>query len=93
MQKGQGRPIYPAADRADILGELQCVDFVTVFDEPTVDDLLRRIQPDFYVKGGDYKPAEINEHDTAKKLGIEIRVLSHRVGLGSRNVIARMRAE
>jgi D-beta-D-heptose 7-phosphate kinase/D-beta-D-heptose 1-phosphate adenosyltransferase len=91
IQKGEGRPIYPAADRAAILSELQCVDFVTVFDEPTVDDLLRRIQPDVYVKGGDYKPHEINEYDTATKLGIEVRVLSHRPGLGSRHVIERMK--
>ena len=91
MQKGANRPIYSAAERAEILSEMQCVDFVTVFDEPTVDDLLRRIQPDVYVKGGDYKPHEINEHDTAKKLGIELRVLSHRPGLGSRHVIEKMR--
>jgi len=90
-QKGQGRPIYSAADRADILSEMQCVDFVTIFEEPTVDDLLRRIQPDLYVKGGDYKPSEINEYETAKKLGIELRVLSHRPGLSSRHVIERMR--
>lgn len=91
VQKGANRPIYPAADRAAILSEMQCVDFVTVFEEPTVDDLLRRIQPDLYVKGGDYKPHEINEHDTAKRLGIELRVLAHRPGLGSRHVIEKMR--
>jgi rfaE bifunctional protein nucleotidyltransferase chain/domain len=91
VQKGAGRPVYPASDRVEILGEMQCVDFVTVFDEPTVDDLLRRIQPDVYVKGGDYKPNEINEYDTARKLGIEVRVLAHRPGLGSRHVIERLR--
>ena len=91
IQKGEGRPVFTAADRADILSELQCVDFVLIFEEPTVDDLLRRIVPDVYVKGGDYKPQEINEYDTARKLGIEVRALGHRPGLGSRHVIERMR--
>lgn len=91
VQKGEGRPIYSASDRADILSEMQCVDFVMVFDEPTVDDLLRHIQPDLYVKGGDYKPKDINEYETARKLGIELRVLSHRAGLGSRHVVEKMR--
>jgi D-beta-D-heptose 7-phosphate kinase/D-beta-D-heptose 1-phosphate adenosyltransferase len=90
-QKGAGRPVYSASDRAEILSELQCVDFVTVFEEPTVDDLLRRIQPDVYVKGGDYKPSEINEYETAKKLGIDVQVLSHRTGLGSRHVIEKLK--
>ncbi len=90
-QKGDGRPVYSSTDRAEILSEMQCVDFVIIFEEPTVDDLLRRIQPDLYVKGGDYKPHEINEYDTAKKLGIEVRVLAPRPGLGSRHVIERMK--
>lgn len=90
-QKGDGRPIYPEDQRLEILSELHCIDYLTVFDEPTAHELLRRIQPDIYVKGGDYQPHEINEHDAVQKLGIELRVLAHRPGLGSRHIIDKLR--
>jgi D-beta-D-heptose 7-phosphate kinase/D-beta-D-heptose 1-phosphate adenosyltransferase len=55
VQKGEGRPLYGEAERAEILAELQCVSYVNVFDEPTAHELIRAVQPDVYVKGGDYR--------------------------------------
>jgi D-beta-D-heptose 7-phosphate kinase/D-beta-D-heptose 1-phosphate adenosyltransferase len=92
IQKGPGRPVYAIDQRLEILSELQCIDYLVVFEEPTADDLLRRIQPDLYVKGGDYKFDDINEAQTLKNLGIELRVLAHRPGLGSRFVIEKLRS-
>ncbi len=89
-QKGPGRPVYNEKERLEILSELNCIDYLLVFEEPTVDQLLRAIVPDVYVKGGDYKPQDINEYPTARELGIDIRVLAHRPGLGSTDVIQRM---
>ena len=89
-QKGEGRPVYPLADRVTVLGELQCVDYVVPFAEPTVHALLRAIRPDVYVKGGDYRPEELNEWDLVQELGLELRLLAHRPGLGSTQVIERM---
>jgi D-beta-D-heptose 7-phosphate kinase/D-beta-D-heptose 1-phosphate adenosyltransferase len=89
-QKGEGRPVFGASDRVEILAELACVDYVTVFEEATVERLLRAIRPDLYVKGGDYRPEEINEWPVARELGIEVRVLAYRPGLGSTEVIERM---
>jgi D-beta-D-heptose 7-phosphate kinase/D-beta-D-heptose 1-phosphate adenosyltransferase len=91
--KGPNRPIYPIADRLDILSELQCIDYLTVFEEPTVHHLLEAIRPDVYAKGGDYRPEEINEHALVNELGIELRVLAHRPGLGSTEVIERIGGE
>jgi len=90
QQKGDGRPIYPIGDRLDILAELNCVDYLVVFEEPTVDELLRTLRPDVYVKGGDYRPEEINEIGVVKELGLELRILANRPGLGSSDVIERM---
>jgi D-beta-D-heptose 7-phosphate kinase/D-beta-D-heptose 1-phosphate adenosyltransferase len=87
--KGPGRPVYREPERLEILAELQCVDYLTVFREPTVHELLRRIRPEVYVKGGDYRPEEITEHDLVRELGIELRVLAHRPGLSSTSVIER----
>jgi D-beta-D-heptose 7-phosphate kinase/D-beta-D-heptose 1-phosphate adenosyltransferase len=92
VQKGAGRPIYPARERMELLSELQCVDYVCAFDTPTVHDLLRDLRPDVYVKGGDYRPEEINEYDVVQELGLDLRVLAERPGLGSTDVIERMRA-
>jgi D-beta-D-heptose 7-phosphate kinase/D-beta-D-heptose 1-phosphate adenosyltransferase len=47
--KGEGRPIHPAAGRVEILSEMECVDYVVVFEEPTAHDLLRSIRPHLYV--------------------------------------------
>lgn len=92
IQKGQGRPIYPAAERMELLSELQCVDYVCVFDTPTVHDLLRALRPDVFVKGGDYRVEEINEYDLVQELGLDLRLLAERPGLGSTDVIERVRA-
>ncbi len=90
-QKGEGRPVYPLADRVTVLAELQCVDYVVPFPEPTVHELLRSIVPDVYVKGGDYRPEQINEYDLVQELGLELRLLADRPGLGSTQVIERLR--
>ena len=50
--KGEGRPIIPEADRARMLAALACVDYVTIFDEPTPHQLLKRLRPDVLAKGG-----------------------------------------
>ena len=53
--KGEGRPLVPALQRARLLAALQSVTAVIIFDEDTADNLLRALQPDIYVKGGDYE--------------------------------------
>ena len=90
-QKGPDRPVYPLADRLDILSELQCVDYLVPFEDPTVHGLLRAIKPELFVKGGDYRPEEINEYDAVRELGLEVRVLAERPGLGSSTVVERLR--
>ncbi len=54
--KGPGRPVVSAAARAEVLTAIDCVDYVTVFDAPTAEQLVTTLQPDVYVKGGDYRP-------------------------------------
>ena len=55
--KGPARPIVPASERAALLAALACVDLVVVFDTPTAEELVRRLEPDIFVKGGDWSPA------------------------------------
>jgi D-beta-D-heptose 7-phosphate kinase/D-beta-D-heptose 1-phosphate adenosyltransferase len=59
--KGPERPIMPQEDRIDLLLALECVDAVIVFDEDTPEDVLRRLEPDIWVKGGDYRAEDLPE--------------------------------
>jgi D-beta-D-heptose 7-phosphate kinase/D-beta-D-heptose 1-phosphate adenosyltransferase len=52
--KGQGRPILPEEERAEILAALECVDGVVIFDEPTPREVIAALLPDVLVKGGDW---------------------------------------
>jgi rfaE bifunctional protein nucleotidyltransferase chain/domain len=54
--KGPERPVVPAAERAELLAALECVDRVVVFDEPTPEAALARLRPDVHCKGADYAP-------------------------------------
>ena len=61
--KGQGRPLVPQQERAEILAALSCIDYVTIFDEPTAGPLVAYVQPAIYVKGGDYANAQNGKPD------------------------------
>ena len=87
--KGEGRPVHTEKDRLELLAEFESIDYLIVFDEPTADDLIRQIHPDIYVKGGDYKPEDIVEFKLLNELEIAVRVLAHRPGMGSTEVIKR----
>lgn len=52
--KGTSRPLVPAAERALVLTALRCVDYVTIFEPTTAEQLVATLKPDVYVKGGDY---------------------------------------
>jgi rfaE bifunctional protein nucleotidyltransferase chain/domain len=68
--KGPGRPLVPQEERAEILAALACVDYVTIFGEPTACDLVALLRPAVYVKGGDYaaSPLSASARDSAPDL-------------------------
>jgi D-glycero-beta-D-manno-heptose 1-phosphate adenylyltransferase len=57
LLKGEGRPLVPQDERAEVLAALACVDYVTIFEEVTAVALVETLRPDVYVKGGDYAAA------------------------------------
>lgn len=64
--KGAGRPLVPADERAEILAALACIDYVTIFREPTANAVVDLLQPAIYVKGGDYARAQGGEPDLTR---------------------------
>ncbi len=73
--KGQGRPILPELDRAEIVASLKAVDLVTIFDEPTVTELLLAIRPDIHAKGTDYTEETVPERDVVRSFGGRVRIV------------------
>ena len=67
--KGPNRPINPEDARAEVLGALECVDAVTVFDEDTPLELIDAVLPDVLVKGGDYRPEEVVGREEVEAAG------------------------
>ena len=67
--KGGQRPIILEQDRVDLLLALECVDAVLVFDEDTPTEALRRLAPDLWVKGGDYRADDLPESAALAETG------------------------
>ncbi len=72
--KGPSLPIIPAAERAEMVAALECVDLVTVFDDPRVDGLLLRLKPHVHAKGTDYTKETVPERETVLSYGGEVAI-------------------
>jgi len=67
--KGNGRPHITETERSEIIAALRMVDVVTVFDEPTVNELIDAIHPDFHAKGTDYTTETVPERERVRAYG------------------------
>jgi len=73
--KGEGRPIMPEAERAEIVAALADVDAVTVFPEPDVRTIIREIRPDIQAKGTDYTAESVPERDAVAEYGGRVEIV------------------
>lgn len=73
--KGANRPFMPENERAEIISALNFVDAVTIFDEPTVTELIRAIRPDFHAKGTDYTTETVPEREIVKEYGGQVAIV------------------
>lgn len=90
--KGTGRPIVPAAERARLIAALVPVDAAVIFDSPTADGLITALQPEIYVKGGDYHTKPLPERPTVEAYGGRIVLIDYLPGHSTTTLIARIRA-
>ena len=91
--KGEGRPVNPAADRAEVLAGLRAVDHVVVFGEATAEELVRQLKPDIYVKGGDYSLETLPEAKIVGSYGGKTVLIPMVEGRSTTNVIRRLQNE
>jgi D-glycero-beta-D-manno-heptose 1-phosphate adenylyltransferase len=73
--KGEGRPFVPEDERAEIVASLKCVDIVTIFDDATVENLIRTLRPDFHAKGTDYTTETVPEREIVREYGGQVAIV------------------
>src|SRR6187399_1789961 len=73
--KGDGRPYIAENERAEIIASLRCVDAVTIFDEPTVNELIDDIRPDIHAKGTDYTVDSVPERESVRAYGGRVAIV------------------
>ncbi len=87
--KGAGRPLIPLEERAELVGALRAVDYVTCFDEPTLEATLRSLKPDVHAKGSDYTIENVPEGAIDRELCIEIAICGDPKDHSSTELVAR----
>jgi D-beta-D-heptose 7-phosphate kinase/D-beta-D-heptose 1-phosphate adenosyltransferase len=85
--KGPERPILPEEEREEILSSLECVDYVTIFNELTPLELISSLQPHILVKGGDWTKETAVGKEVVEKSGGEVVILPFVEGSSTSNLI------
>ena len=90
IQKGAGRPVLPATERAEIIAALESVSYVTIFDEPTVEQLLLALKPDVHAKGTDYTAETVPEREVVRSYGGQVAIVGDPKDHSTSTIIARL---
>lgn len=88
--KGPSRPIYPSAERVELLAALEIVDAILVFDEQTPERVLATVRPDVHVKGADYADKPIPERAIVEGYGGRVELVPLVAGRSSTDTLARL---
>jgi D-glycero-beta-D-manno-heptose 1-phosphate adenylyltransferase len=90
--KGEGRPVNPEQDRAEVLAALESVDYVTIFPELRATNFLQAAQPSTYAKGGDYTADTLDPEERAvlEKFGTKIEIIPFEQGYSTSQLLTRI---
>ena len=88
--KGKDRPINKESDRAKVLSSLYFVDYITIFSEPTPENLIKKVRPDILVKGGDWKVNDIVGSSFVRSCGGKVKTIPFVKGYSTTSVIERI---
>lgn len=88
--KGEGRPFTNEDERAELISALRFVDFVTIFREPTVEELIRTIRPDFHAKGTDYTVNNVPEREIVIACGGKVAIVGDPKDHSSSEMLVRL---
>lgn len=87
--KGKGRPVNPQNARAEVLGALGMVDYIILFEEDTPLELIKKVEPDLLVKGGDYKIEEIVGYNEVISSGGQVLTIPIMEGYSTTSILNR----
>ena len=90
QSKGPDRPKIPEKERAEVLGALGCVDWVTIFDEPDPLVLIKLLKPDVLVKGGDWPEEKIVGASEVKEAGGKVSRIHLEVGVSTSDILEKV---
>jgi rfaE bifunctional protein nucleotidyltransferase chain/domain len=85
--KGNDRPLNNENDRAELLSYFSSIDYLVIFNEDTADNLILKIKPDIYAKGGDYTIESLPEAETISKVGARAAFISFVDGYSTTRLI------
>ncbi len=91
--KGEKRPIVPEADRAFVVSNLKCVDYVCVFGEDTPYEVIKLLHPDVLVKGADWKVEDVVGKDIVEGRGGKVATIEFVMGRSTTNIINKILSE
>jgi rfaE bifunctional protein nucleotidyltransferase chain/domain len=89
--KGSSRPIMGENERAEILSALSCVDYVLIFDDPTVDRVIEQIRPSVHAKGTDYTEDSVPERETMARIGGRVAIVGDPKDHSTKDFLKRIR--
>jgi len=90
--KGPGRPVVPERERAELVAAFECVDAVTVFDEPSPEALIRRLRPEIHAKGTDYTAESVPEREAVAAYGGRTVIVGDPKGHATTDLIERIKS-
>lgn len=90
LLKGPERPILPDGERAEILSALSCIDYLVIFDEPTVEKVLLALKPDIHCKGTDYTEETVPEREVVRSYGGKVAIAGDPKDHSTRDLIQRV---
>ncbi len=85
--KGSARPIFSQEERAEILAALICIDYITIFHELSVEDLLLTLKPDIHAKGTDYTTETVPEADVVRSYGGKVAIVGDPKNHSSKEIL------
>lgn len=91
MSKGPTRPIIPDHERAEMVAGLRGVDYVVIFGEKSVSEVIKAIRPNFHVKGTDYTAANVPEAELVRSLGGQVVIAGDPKEHSSTQIVDRLK--
>ena len=88
--KGANRPVLPETDRIELIGAMEMVDYVVIFDEPDPYKLIAAIKPNVLAKGGDWSAEKIVGADVVEQAGGRVVVIPYLKGFSTSEIIERI---